>query len=38
MAGNLAELKAETLDDTPGDLEAEVLVEKMACTVEEVQA
>ena len=38
MTGNLAELKAEPLDDTPGDLEAEVLFEKMAGTVEEVQA
>jgi len=30
MAGNLAELKDETLNDTPGDVKAEVLVETMA--------
>ena len=38
MAGNLAELKAETLDDTQGDVKAKVLVETMADTLEEIQA
>ena len=38
MAGNLAELKAKTLNDTPGDVKAEVLVETMVDSLEEIQA
>ena len=37
MAGNLAELKAEALNDKPGDVKAEVLVEIKADPLEEVQ-
>ena len=36
MAGNLAKLKAETLDDLPADVEAQVLVKTMADTLEKV--
>ena len=42
MAGNLAELKAEALNDTPGDvkdvllaLKAEALVDKLAYKISE---
>ena len=38
MADNLAHIKAETLNHTPGDVKAEVLVETKADTLEEVQA
>jgi len=38
MAGNEEELKEEPLNDTPGDAEAEVLVETMDDTAEEVKA
>ena len=38
MAGNQAELKDETVNDTPGDEEAEVLVKTMADTPKEIMA
>ena len=38
MAGNQAELKDETVNDTPGDEEAEVLVETMADTPADFKA
>ena len=38
MAGNQAELKDETVNDTPGDMEAEVLVKTMADTPKEIMA
>ena len=38
MPCNLAELKAETLNDSPGLVKAKVIVETKADTLEEVQA
>ena len=38
MPGNLSELKAQTLNDTPGLVKAKVPVETKADTVEEVFA
>ena len=38
MSGNLEELNAETLNDTPGIVKPEVVAERMADTQGEVQA
>ena len=38
MANNLGDLKDETLNKTPGNMQAEVQVEKKADTLKKVQA
>ena len=37
MANNVADLKAETLNETPGNVEAEVVVETKADTLKNVR-